>query len=93
MEKATLEQLRAVQEESRDSDLQLLWSMNLFLIDMIEALSKQLGFKFDFDVVMDQASEYVSDNFEELKVKEKEHDKFMTTMKRAYRGRSYGPRQ
>lgn len=82
------EQIKLVQEESRDSNLQIFWTVNLFLIQLIEALSEQTGFKFDFDVVMDQASEFVSDNFEDLKAKEEKFDKFIEIMKKAYRGRN-----
>lgn len=87
------DQISFVQEESRDCDLQLVWTLNLFLIQVIEALNKQLGFEFDFSDVMEQVSEYVNNNFEALKVEEEKHDKFMTTIQKAYRGRSNEPKQ
>jgi hypothetical protein len=72
MEKASLEQLLAVQTESRDGDKTVLWIQNLFLIRLCKALADQIGFKFNFEEVMTETSDYVSENFEALSKEEQE---------------------
>ena len=74
-------QLDDLRQESRDGDLQILWSMNLFLIQMIEALHAQLGFIMDFGYTMESCSEYVSSNFEALKGEEGKFQDFVSLVK------------
>ena len=81
-----LVQLQGVQEEARDGDLQLLWSMNLFLIKLVEELGSQLGFSFDFGTAMETASTYVSANFDKLKSEERQYHDFRALMTAAYPG-------
>lgn len=74
-------QLDDLRQESRDGDLQILWSMNLFLIQMIEALHAQLGFVMNFGAAMEECSEYVSSNFEALKGEEGKFQDFVSLVK------------
>ena len=71
-------QIKLIQEESRDCNFQLLWTLNLFLIQMIEALSEQLGFKYELGPVMEACSAYVSENFDELKREERKFQNFVS---------------